>query len=148
MSYYQSNPWSNQYYPWFNQSNWWSNKNHPGSNPSNQLSIKSNRWYNKPNQWSSQSNWWSKPFHWWSNQLNLRVSKSFNHEITQLRKIFENMRKFRINEHQPVTLAYMLYIYHNLTMFCCFKFLMSFLLLKVLCKISNQTIWLHTNICF
>ena len=30
-----------------------------------------------------------------------RVSKSCNHAIKQLRKIFENLRKFRTNKRQP-----------------------------------------------
>ena len=50
------------------------------------------------------------------------VSIRCNRAITGLRKIFENLRKFRTNE----KLAQMLYIYHNYTLFSCFIFLMSF----------------------
>ena len=58
----------------------------------------------------------------WYNKkpVGCRVSKSCNHAITQVRVIFENMRKFVLMNANQEKLAQMLYIYHNLTMFSSF----------------------------
>ena len=61
----------------------------------------------------------------------IRVSKSCNHEITWLHKIFENLSRYSNNERKPGNLAVIVCIPHNLT-----KFL--FLVSHVLCHFYHM----------
>ena len=81
----------------------------------------------------------------WSTIVDIRESKSCNHAIAQLHKIFENLRKFWTNERKTgKTGTNFMYLSQFDKVFCC---LVAHVLSNFI-KLSIRAFWLRKRICF